>query len=566
MSTVSETTSPLTDAIQPTPSFDRMVDELRRLFFSRDAELWPIYRDPGLAKLIDFRRVHLPDQERIGAYPEGRERLQELRQLKKLSGDWQHPQHHDPLLEFTAALSKNWEDPAAVENVICMPCDPAIYGAVMGTVANPNLVYQEYAGMAEELEKAVVRQVASLVGYDPERATGVFTQGGTFCNMYGYLFGIRKAMPQSLHLGLEYGQDYRIINSQGGHYSNTTNLSVLGVNIDRKTIRLKLTTDNNIDLSDLEDQLVSCFRLGCVVPTIMLTMGTTDTFGVDPVKPVHDLCERLCHRFQEANRPHIHVDAAVGWPLIFFLDYDFSRNPLEINPVTLEGLQRNVERFRELKYADSFTVDFQKWGFVPYTSSLVMVKDRSSMQALEHDPENFSYFERDVQGQTHLQSTIECSRGAAGVFGAYSAMKYLGKEGYQVLIAHGLQNADYFRHRLAQVPGVHIMAPQNRGPSAGFRLYDSQRVTDADQEFEYERSYCDSAVYRKRVQANTAYHRELFLRRGKQHLYTNWVQFISHTKYDEHGNWDAIPGEKAVFMNPMTTRAQIDGFIRHLQP
>ncbi len=322
---------------------------------------------------------------------------------------------------------------------------------------------------------------------------------------------------------------------------------------------------NNIDLSDLEDQLTSCFRLGCVVPTIMLTMGTTDTFGVDPVKPVHDLCDRLCQRFQQANRPHIHVDAAVGWPLIFFLDYDFQRNPLEINPVTLEGLKHNVERFRELKYADSFTVDFQKWGFVPYTSSLVMVKDRESMKALEHDPENFSYFEKDVQGQTHLQSTIECSRGAAGLFGAYSALQYLGKEGYQVLIANGLQNADYFRWRISQCPGVRIIAPDNRGPSVGFRLYDPEEVSDVNREYEYELAYCDSEVYRRRVNRNSRYHREIFKRRGKRFLYTNWVEFISHTKYDEQGKWEPIPGEKAVFINPLTDRARIDSFVAELR-
>ena len=85
-----------------------------------------------------------------------------------------------------------------------------------------------------------------------------------------------------------------------------------------------------------------------------------------------------------------------------------------------------MARFAELKYADSFTVDFQKWGYVPYTSSLVMIGEQEDLKAMENDPENFSYFERDIQGQTHLQSTIECSRGASGLFGAYAALNYLG--------------------------------------------------------------------------------------------------------------------------------------------
>jgi glutamate/tyrosine decarboxylase-like PLP-dependent enzyme len=79
---------------------------------------------------------------------------------------------------------------------------------------------------------------------------------------------------------------------------------------------------------------------------------------------VRDICDRLCEQFEVAVKPHIHVDSAIGWPLIFFLDYDFNKNPLRINSATLPGLRRNVERFRELKFADSFTVDFQKrWIF-----------------------------------------------------------------------------------------------------------------------------------------------------------------------------------------------------------
>jgi len=288
-------------------------------------------------------------------------------------------------LVFTGALSKCWEDPASVENVITTPCDAAIQGAAIGLVANPNLVYSEYCGMAEELERVVVRQIANLVGYDPQQATGVFTQGGTFCNLYEYLFGIRKALPQSKNLGLEYGQDYRMINSQGGHYSNTTNLSLLGVNISRKTICIKLTQASNMDLKDL------------------------------------------------------------------------------------------------------------------------------------------------VEGQSHLQSTIECSRGAAGLFGAYSALNSLGKQGYQILIAHGLQNADYLLDRLAKSPGAVVVAAENCGPSVGFRLYDPVRVSDPIAELLIEKTSTNASENQQRLADNTSYHRRIFLNRGKVGLYTNWIQYVTHS-------------------------------------
>lgn len=549
---------------EPTKTFQAALDGVRKNHFSRDPARWPLFADPSMGAIVRFRKQELPMADRLGAYPNGFEERKRLLDNREVPEDGQSIEEVNRRLILTAALSKAWEDPGSVENVITCPCDPAIQGGALGLLANPNLVYSEYCGLAEELERLVVDQIAKLVGYDPKRATGLFTQGGTFCNLYGYLFGIRKSMPEALHYGLEHGQDYRMITSLGGHYSNTTNLSLLGVNIARKSIRIQLTSAHDIDLADLERQLTACFQLGCLVPTIMLTMGTTDTFGVDRVKPVRELVDRLVTRFELSVAPHIHVDSAVGWPLIFFLDYDFDRNPLEILDGTLVGLKQNTERFRELRYADSFTVDFQKWGYVPYTSSLVMVKDRDSMKALEHDPENFSYFEKDVQGQTHLQSTIECSRGATGLFGAYAALQCLGKRGYQTLIAHGLQNADYLRAGLASSSGAVVVAAENHGPSVGFRLYDPASVADPLAEFALEKAWQNRPEDRKRLRRNNAYHRSVFLKRGKVGLYTNWIEYTSHTDYDDRGRWQPLPGEKAVFFNPHTERKHIKVFLDRL--
>ena len=544
------------------PSFRDEIDRIRARFFSRDPAHWPVFGDPVFSEIVEFRKKKLPSRERLGQFPNGDALLRQLRAEDRLPAGGRDPRGGvDPMLVFAAALSKNWEDSASVENVVTSPCDPALFGSMAGILANANLLHPEYAEMAGELEWMVIRQMATLAGYDPAQATGIFTQGGTFCNLYGYLLGIRKSLPQSREFGLETGQDYRIINSGVGHYSNMTNLSLLGVNIRRKTIRIRATDDNDMDLAELERQLTACFQLGCVVPTIMLTMGTTDTFGVDRVQPVCEIRDRLCAQFEVAVKPHIHVDSAVGWPLLFFLDYDFEKNPLEINAATLPGLRRNVERFRELRFADSFTIDFQKWGYVPYTSSLVMIRNRNDLQALEHDAEYFSYFDKDIEGQTHLHATIECSRGAAGLFGAYAALHYLGIEGYQRLVANTLQNANYFRYRLGGVPGVMLLATPNQGPSVGFRMYDPGLVSDPEAEFDYEYHRHDAPAWRERVERNNRHHREIFLRRGKVGLYTNWVEFIAHTDYDARGRCGAIPGEKAVFMNPRTRYEDIDQFI-----
>jgi len=547
------------------PAFAEKMQQLKARFFSRNPNYWPVFADAGLKRIADFRQRNLIPEQRVNAYPEGERFKRIVHEDDSIPASMRMPDGYpDDILTFVGALSKDWENPASVENVISMPCDPGIYGAMVGLLSNPNLVYHEYAGMALDLEKYVVRQIAKLVGYDTGEATGLFTQGGTFCNLYGYLAGIRKSLPEARQFGMGYIHDYRFLHSLGGHYSNITNLSLLGVDAQKRTIRIKVKENNDIDLDDLEQQLHACFRLGCVVPTIMLTMGTTDTFAVDCVKPVYDLRNRLCAHYDLEVRPHIHVDSAVGWPLLFFVNYDFEGNPLHINRATRTGLEFYAERFSELKYADSFTVDFQKWGYVPYTSSLVMFKHKSDMAYLQNDPENFCYFESDLQGQTHLQSTIECSRGAAGLFGAYAAMAYLGIEGYRTLIANCLQNANYFYCRLKELSNVKIIAPGNMGPSVGFRVYDPTVAQDAEAEFAYEYHIQNTPAYRQRLDRNNRWHRELFVRRGKKGLYSNWITFVTHTDYDDKERYHKLPGEKVVFMNPATTRREIDCFIKHV--
>ncbi|GLT19729.1 aspartate aminotransferase family protein [Vibrio zhanjiangensis] len=525
--------------------------QLMQCFFSRDKTLWPLFSPPEISRLVKgespFSKQHVSHLEK-----ELRERKDIPSQMQPLTDPF------DPLALFAAYQCKDWQDPKAVENVISTPCDPAIHGAMLATIKNPNLVYSEYAGMAVELEKVVVRQIASLVGYDPSCAEGLFTQGGTFCNLYGYLLGLRKTFPKSSTQGIA-GRNFCMLNSESGHYSNMTNLSLLGIDMERQVIRIRINRNNQICLDDLERQLETCFRQGVLVPTIMLTCGTTDTFAIDDISSVRKIVERLCRHYEIPRAPHIHVDAAVGWSLLFFLDYDLEFNPLAINKATIKSLRYLKKMLEGLKDADSFTVDFQKWGYVPYTSSLFMVREGTDFDKLQQQASYFSYFEDQLKSETHLQSTIECSRGAVGVFSAYSALQFLGKEGYQVILAHGLQNANYMREKLERISSCKVLCPSNHGPSVAFRLYPKQ--FRAVPEAFYKEIKLEAGKYNKSIiNQVSSYHRQHFVARKGKGLKTNWVDSVTHTDYTPSGKCLAIPGEKAVFLNPYTSRSDIDAF------
>lgn len=186
------------------PSFRDEIDRIRALFFSRNPACWPVFGDPGFSEVVEFRKKKMPPRERVREFPNGETLLQQLREQDRLPATGKDPRAGvDPLIVFAAALSKNWEAPASVENVITSPSDPALFGSMAGVLANANLVHPEYSEMAGELESLVIRQMASHSGYDSAQATGIFTMGGTFCKLYGYLLGIRKSLPQSREFGLE---------------------------------------------------------------------------------------------------------------------------------------------------------------------------------------------------------------------------------------------------------------------------------------------------------------------------------------------------------------------------
>ncbi|HSI12312.1 MAG TPA: hypothetical protein VK961_09725, partial [Chthoniobacter sp.] len=121
------------------PAFRDEIDRVRALFFSRDPACWPVFGDPVFSEVVEFRKKKTPPKERVRQFPDGETLLRQLREQNSLPKGGRDPRAGvDPTLIFAAALSKNWEDPASVENVITSPSDPALFGSMAGVLANAN--------------------------------------------------------------------------------------------------------------------------------------------------------------------------------------------------------------------------------------------------------------------------------------------------------------------------------------------------------------------------------------------------------------------------------------------
>src|SRR5437773_6888697 len=110
--------------------------------------------------------------------------------------------------------------PRSQVNVVAPPSIASVIGVVLPSMYNPNLCSDESGRGFSEAEVRVASVAARLVGYDPPKAGGVFTFGGTGTLLYGLKIGLEKAVPATLEKGLS--KSPVVLCSQQGHYACTT--------------------------------------------------------------------------------------------------------------------------------------------------------------------------------------------------------------------------------------------------------------------------------------------------------------------------------------------------------
>src|SRR4051812_24838560 len=162
--------------------------------------------------------------------------------------------------------------PRSQVNVVAPPSIASVIGVVLPSMYNPNLCSDESGRGFSEAEVRVASIAARLIGYDPTKAGGAFTFGGTGTLLYGLKIGLEKALPGTLAKGVR-GQgsgfskeqdtgdrrpgteprDCRpvVLCSEQGHYACTTVAGWLGIG-QNNVIRARSQRDNSVDVAALE--------------------------------------------------------------------------------------------------------------------------------------------------------------------------------------------------------------------------------------------------------------------------------------------------------------------------
>jgi L-2,4-diaminobutyrate decarboxylase len=448
-----------------------------------------------------------------------------------------------------------WGHPRAQINVIPPPTIASIIGGLLPSIYNPNLVSEESSRQVAVAEVEVASMTAGLVGYDPDHSAGLFTFGGTGTLLYGVKLGLEKACPGTARQGAR--ERAVILCSERAHYACLSVANWLGIG-QENVIQIPCTPDNEIRVCLLETVARDVLKEGGKIAAIVATMGTTDHFGLDDLKAIHEVRDRLVDDFHLDYRPHIHGDAVIGWAWSVFNDYDFDKNPLGFRHRTVRALAGTRRRIQQLPLADSIGIDFHKTGFTPYVSSLFLVKDANDLELITRKQSDTPYLFHD--GHYHPgRYTLETTRSGSAPMSALANLRLFGKDGLRALLGHVVAMAEVLREHLEGHAATTVVNRGNFGPVTLFRVYpdgvDTFGITD--------RELKDPSC-REQLRAHNDYNRRIFQHVQTEALHGDGVVISMTDCYCETDYGEPIVALKSYLLSPFAEEKYIDAVLESL--
>ena len=448
-----------------------------------------------------------------------------------------------------------WGHPRAQINVIPPPTIASIIGGLLPSIYNPNLVSEESSRQVAVAEVEVSSMTADLIGYDPTRSAGLFTFGGTGTLLYGVKLGLEKACPGTARHGIR--ERAVLFCSERAHYACLSVASWLGIG-QENVIQIPCSPDNEMRTCLLETMAREVLKGGGKIAAIVATMGTTDHFGLDDLKSIHEIRDRLVDEFHLDYRPHIHGDAVIGWAWSVFNDYDFQVNPLGFRPRTVRALAGTERRIRQLPLADSVGIDFHKTGFTPYVSSLFLVKDSADLELISRKQSDTPYLFHD--GHYHPgRYTLETSRAGSAPMSALANLRLFGKNGLRALLGHVVSMAEVLREQLEGHAATTVVNRGNFGPVTLFRVYpdgvDTFGVTEREQR---------DVSYRDQLRLHNDYNRRIYQLVQADALQGEGVVISLTDCYRESDYGEPMVALKSYLLSPFAEEQYIDAVIESL--
>ncbi|MFZ5904499.1 MAG: pyridoxal phosphate-dependent decarboxylase family protein [Chloroflexota bacterium] len=464
------------------------------------------------------------------------------------------------VLEFING-SIEWAHPL---NIVAPAPPPTILSMFANLVCNhlgPNLLWDRFSQEFARAELELASMIADLVGYDPSCSFGFSTFGGAGTILYGIKIGMENARV-SLKKDIA-NNKMRLFLSEDAHFSNFVAANWLGLEQD-SIIKVKRKS-HHLDYEDLSRKIREAVEQGCAIASINAEAGATFDFGIDDIGIIAEIRDGLVKDFSLPYRPHIHVDAVIGWIYSVFADYNLDENPLKLSNLLLDDITSITHKIRTLRNADSIGIDFHKLGYSPLTSSLFLVKNSQDLNLISRTDIPLPKIPPTDFG-TYLPGafTLECTRPATGIMSAYVNCLNFGKQGFQLLLAHNLDIARYFKEKLNQLPFCEIINSDCPGPAVLIRFYPSSDISG-------KKRFMDELLFTssKQIVETNNFNKDMLNQVLDPHLspasgYLSLADPYKVVYGKESGDGTPIVAIKSYMLSPFTEKTHIDNTIERI--
>ncbi|MFA5180555.1 MAG: pyridoxal-dependent decarboxylase [Syntrophales bacterium] len=418
----------------------------------------------------------------------------------------------EALIELAGNLqlcSIPWFSPRYLGHMNADTLMAANLGYMLTLLYNPNNCAYEGSPATTALEIEVGRQLAKLMGYDPQKAWGHITSGGTVANYEGlWMARNLKSIPLALRacmrslvpdldewqllnlptgkildlagqakaaglfeelrrhsvrgLGMKGNNLGKVLVPQSKHYSWTKAVDILGIG-QENLISVPVKDDYRMDIAALKSAIDGLVARQIPIMAVVAVVGTTEEGAVDEI---HEIV-RLRDRYEDQGVCfYLHIDAAYGgYARSLFLDEE--DRFLGYNEVNRQHARQGVlhsdtdwltvdvyEAFRAMPEADSITVDPHKLGYIPYAAGAIVARDRRVIDIISYFAAYV--FEKTDDNPMLLGSYImEGSKAGAAAAAVWMAHKVvpLNVAGYGRIIGYSIEGAyRFYRSLLAHAP------------------------------------------------------------------------------------------------------------------
>lgn len=255
--------------------------------------------------------------------------------------------------------------------------EQAILGDLLAVVLNNSMATYKAGGAQIAVERTLIREVCNLIGWD-DTSGGALAPGGSMTNLMGMLMARDAFDAQVRYQGMTGGMT--VYTSVESHYSTPKNAAFSGIG--RDNVRYISTDDQGqMDMTALREAIVEDKANGLNPILINCTAGTTVLGAYDDLTAAAEIAKEF--------GIWLHVDGAYGGAALMSDTY------------------RHLVAGAEL--VDSFTLNAHKMLGTPLSCSLIMVRDKTKLNASFSNDASYLY-QTDHDEFNPGKTSLQCGR------------------------------------------------------------------------------------------------------------------------------------------------------------